>query len=962
MGLVERDAAIWELRSVLRESAKGRGKVAVIRGGIASGKTALLRAFEEHAVASGATLLRASGAPSEQSLRFGVIEQFFRGAAVEPGATTALTHLASLATPQVADETPTAQSASRAAHDLCVGLLDLSSRGPLVITVDDHQFADPASTQVLTYLQNRIGTARALLVLCQGHEPPSELVAEVLRQPYSRQLTVSPLSPEGVGQLLAQRLDSSAALRQAPGSYALTGGNPLLVQALIEDSLALGQDPPPVPTAEPVAGQAFTRAVLAILHRGGPLLLRTARAVAVLGEFAAPALLAEFLDVSPPVVFGALEALEMAGLTTVAQFRYHGTRSAILDELTPESRSALSRRAAELLHRDGAAPSDVVGHLLAAGQADEPWAARVLHAAADEAMAHAEQALALGRAAEAVQYLEFASRSCDDEHKRAMLTAQLFWVQWTISPAAASRHHAPLRAALEKELLSEREALRLVRSLAWHGQFEDAERALARVTTPSAEDGGRDTAERDLTRHWFSRWYPPLFARAERHAASAGTADAGDAGDTADAGDAVRTADAAKAAHPAPAPVRAPAAVRTPRTADTASDAGAPPELDGAERVLQWARVRETPLASVLAALHELLAAERFERALHWCNELLQKAEDQHTAAWRAVVLDTRAAVRLRLGDLADAERDARWALTALSARSWGVAIGSPLSHAVEAATARGHFDKATELLDQMVPQAMMETRFGLQYRTARGHFLLATDRPHAALEDFEAVGESVVKWDLGHDVTLPWRGDLAQALVRVGLTDRARDLVKEQLASVGPDLPRLRGISLGVLASVSDLKERLTLLGETVDLLQAGGDRYQLARAFVELGQVWQILGKLDRAQLIRRRALQLAKTCHAEELSNQLLAGKEPLAGEAAPSEWEDTEGVAELSEAERRVAALAALGRTNREIGRKLYITVSTVEQHLTRVYRKLNIKRRADLPVGLPVDSADIADIA
>ncbi|MEI5131209.1 helix-turn-helix transcriptional regulator [Streptomyces libani] len=66
-----------------------------------------------------------------------------------------------------------------------------------------------------------------------------------------------------------------------------------------------------------------------------------------------------------------------------------------------------------------------------------------------------------------------------------------------------------------------------------------------------------------------------------------------------------------------------------------------------------------------------------------------------------------------------------------------------------------------------------------------------------------------------------------------------------------------------------------------------------------------------------------------------------------------------MAVLSEAERRVAALAALGRTNREIGRKLHITVSTVEQHLTRVYRKLNIKRRADLPVGLPADIADIA---
>lgn len=62
-------------------------------------------------------------------------------------------------------------------------------------------------------------------------------------------------------------------------------------------------------------------------------------------------------------------------------------------------------------------------------------------------------------------------------------------------------------------------------------------------------------------------------------------------------------------------------------------------------------------------------------------------------------------------------------------------------------------------------------------------------------------------------------------------------------------------------------------------------------------------------------------------------------------------DDERLEQLSEAERRVGALAAQGRTNREIASKLCITVSTVEQHLTRVYRKLSVKRRKDLPAGL-----------
>jgi DNA-binding CsgD family transcriptional regulator len=56
--------------------------------------------------------------------------------------------------------------------------------------------------------------------------------------------------------------------------------------------------------------------------------------------------------------------------------------------------------------------------------------------------------------------------------------------------------------------------------------------------------------------------------------------------------------------------------------------------------------------------------------------------------------------------------------------------------------------------------------------------------------------------------------------------------------------------------------------------------------------------------------------------------------------------------LSEAERRIAALAAHGYTNREIAGRLYVTVSTVEQHLTHAYRKLKVNRRTDLP-SLPL---------
>lgn len=45
------------------------------------------------------------------------------------------------------------------------------------------------------------------------------------------------------------------------------------------------------------------------------------------------------------------------------------------------------------------------------------------------------------------------------------------------------------------------------------------------------------------------------------------------------------------------------------------------------------------------------------------------------------------------------------------------------------------------------------------------------------------------------------------------------------------------------------------------------------------------------------------------------------------------------------------LAAYGYTNGQIANKLYITISTVEQHLTRAYRKLGVTGRAELPIDI-----------
>jgi DNA-binding NarL/FixJ family response regulator len=142
------------------------------------------------------------------------------------------------------------------------------------------------------------------------------------------------------------------------------------------------------------------------------------------------------------------------------------------------------------------------------------------------------------------------------------------------------------------------------------------------------------------------------------------------------------------------------------------------------------------------------------------------------------------------------------------------------------------------------------------------------------------------------------------------------------------------------VLALTSAPSKRIALLRESAEVLRDCGARLELAYTFTELSNAHVAVGDHDRAQWAARQARNLMERC-----------------GSRAPSSLErrerdreaDERRFTQLSNAERRVAVLAAYGYTNYQIAKKLYITVSTVEQHLTRVYRKLGVSGRIELPI-------------
>jgi DNA-binding CsgD family transcriptional regulator len=150
-------------------------------------------------------------------------------------------------------------------------------------------------------------------------------------------------------------------------------------------------------------------------------------------------------------------------------------------------------------------------------------------------------------------------------------------------------------------------------------------------------------------------------------------------------------------------------------------------------------------------------------------------------------------------------------------------------------------------------------------------------------------------------------------------------------------------------LAAASPANRRPQLLTEALELFEDCGDRFEQARSLADLSRAYHALDENRRARMVFRRAWHVAKLCEAEPLCQELLAVTTDLTGTNTVTG--NVEEITSLTGSERRVASLAVMGYTNREIAAKLYITASTVEQHLTRVYKKLNVKRRKDLPVDL-----------
>ncbi|WP_211769517.1 helix-turn-helix transcriptional regulator [Kutzneria sp. CA-103260] len=898
MSFVHRAEELAAFRAALADTRQGKGRVLLVTGPLAGGKTALLRRFCDDAVAGGAQLLLATGSRAERGLRMGVIDQLFRTPAapaeIMEKARPLLSGEPSDASSPDDDPSTSQQSDPRTVRALCDLLLELANRGPLVIAIDDVHVADEPSLQVLLYLRRRVKRARILLVMTEWARPsPTHPMfrAEVMRLPH-RHLNLGLLPPEAIADLVTAAGGPPVTAATARAYHSLTGGNPLLVGALVKDNPELGAG------EQPVVGRAYRQAVLACLHRWEPRLLVVARAVAMLDGHATVDLVAALAGLPPTAVASELEVLTNAGLLVDSRFRHVQGTAAVLDAIAPAQRIPMHARAAEILYRHGAPAAEVTSQLIAAGAAPGAWAVGVLRESAN-------QALTADNVEFVVEALELAASSCGDERERVEILLALVRALWWVNPTLAGLRLSPLLEALRENRLSAMDMSMVIRYVLWHGNADDHHAGIARVMAVDSATDDPVSAAMFLVGH---QWVYGLsdecgcVAQAERLCADS------------------------------PSPwIRAALSLRSVFRADHNDQV-----IRNASYILRSYRLGENIPEMMTSAVFVLMYAGRPDLAAYWCDGLIEEATHRGAVTGQALLTAARAEIAFRQGELENAMALARRALTVLPGPNWGVVVAVPLSVLVLAATALGRHDEAADVLGEPVPVAMSETMLGLWYVRARGHHYLATDQVLAAVADFAHCGALAQRLRIDIPELVPWRSDLAEAHLVLGNEKLAHDLVREQLELAKGGLSRAR--SLRVLAACSDPRERPGLLNEAIDALQEYGDRIERARAMAELSKAYDELGDFSRARTVARSADHEANGQHSGTKSAQVVrvSDKEPAADTPI------------LSDAELRVARLAARGHTNREISNRLSITPSTVEQHLTRIYRKLNVNSRVDLP--------------
>ncbi|MDV3129510.1 AAA family ATPase [Mycobacterium sp. 21AC1] len=911
--LVGRQRECTLLADVPSGLRQGDSAVWVIRGEAGIGKSALLEYVA--AQASDLTVTRARGIEADMELAYASLHQLcapFFG------------EIDALPEPQ--------RDALRVAFGMAAGdppdrflvglaVLTLLTRAsetrPVLVVIDDAQWLDQVSLQTLEFVARRL-LAEAVAMVFAVRDPEGQGVLEALPE-----LRIGGLDPAAAGELLEAAVDGRLEKRVRDRLVAETHGNPLALLELYRGrsaaELAYGLDSASLHGTGSVSRRvergfaqridslpAPTRTLLLIAAAepvgDARLLLRAAAAMNVTPD-AAPAKAAGLIEFGESV-----------------RFRHPLVRSAVYHRAAPEARRAVHRALATVT--DPVLDPD--RRAWQAAQAAEGPDEEVA-AALDRAAGRARQRG--GMAAEAV----LAERSAE-------LTPDL-WQRGRRALAAAEAHFSAAAPDRATELASladlcplsplDRAHLARLRARILFARSRSDEAApllldAAAQFTATESPLARETYLEAISATVFAgRVHGPSGARAAAVAARASGAPPShsDAADLLLDGVAALLADGYEAGVP---------------VLRRAFEPFAHEELSSREATLRWLLLVPVALESFIHYGWDLPAWDTF------ATRAVRLARDIGALGVLPPALIYLGGVYIHYGDFATATRmieeaDAISAATGNASHSYAALV---------LAAWRGEEDAAASIIAEAKARAAQRGEVsllgasgyieGVLYNgLARYDMALTAARAGIDHDGFNFTGLSLVEH--------------VEAATRCGELEAARaSLARLVELTDAADSGWARGVSARSRALLTDGDEADALYRTAIEEL--GRDRVvvEVARTHLLYGEWLRRTRRRAAARDQLRKAHEMfdgmGATAFAERARRELLATGEHVRAR-------DTQPSNSLTPQESQIAALAADGMTNPKIGAELFISPHTVEWHLRKVYSKLGINSRRDLPVAL-----------
>ncbi|MFF8191652.1 AAA family ATPase [Streptomyces bobili] len=940
--LREREEVHALLAAEAERARAGGGRFVLLRGATGTGRSAMLEAAAAHAAGRGLRVLRARCSPEDTAVPFATV-----------------LHLLG-PVPEFADLTPGLDDRGNAAR-LWRLLRSYAARSPVLVAVDDVHLADEASRRWLVEAARRVEPLPVLVVVTERSQydidPRPAGLTHALSPSLVRTHTLAPLTDTAAGALVR------SAFPTAPDDWTADcvragAGNPLLLHALLDD---LRGTPPPSPVPDTCAALypgAYPAAVSWWLDTTGPTTAETARTLAALEQAddahlhprpqapprtdapapLAPlattaALLADATGADPARVAGWLTAMTRLGLLRAdaegrPRYAHPLLRDAVLSGWPGARRRAAHLAVAEAMLRRGDRVEAMARQLLGSGPVGLPWALRVLRDAVAVAVHQ-------GRPDDAVVYLRRALAEPLPDDLRQLLLTELGSLEYASADAPAGLPRLAEALNLPAEPRDRvRTALALATALAGRGEVRAAVEVLRAmedgltghpelvrtVRTASALLSDQDQTVRREAYRWLTdtaRHAPELVgatgqALLVRYAATAG-------------------ASSAKAAM---------ARLRTLLT-EPAEPLAEPFLLGTAAAVAQWA----DELDEAEGLVERGLAGQR-PSLLHPMQRALRDVLLDITAArgdYTRLLIETKTDTGTEAGSetVPDTDTDTRTP-----------SAGGPTNadaHALLALVETGRTAQARRLAARFDLRGAPDSWELNRFLYARGILRLSDGDTTGALHDFLECGRRQSARAVLSPVVTPWRSAAARCRLALGSPREAIALAEEELRLARVwDTPRTVGRALRVLARATGGRRGLDLAEEAVALLRDSPADADLIAALLTQGRLLSTGGDRSRARDSLREAAERAERLGAVRLRSR---AEEALRAGGARRTTTAHTGTASLTGSERRIAELAATGRTNTEIADLLHIARRTVETHLTSAYRKLGIRRRGELGEAL-----------